>query len=187
MALIKCKECGKMISDKTTSCPNCGAPIEKKIHCEECGCAVPPTANVCPQCGCPIKPVEKVESKKSDTFSKDAEKRIQRFLIENRNKLPQNRMQEIRETLLALTDDQWRNFEFIEFKDPTLLLVLSILVGEFGVDRFVLNDIKNGALKLLLTIACGIGLIWWLIDIFKINGMVLNYNYRLLKDTLKYV
>ena len=27
MALIKCPECGKEISDKATSCPNCGCPI----------------------------------------------------------------------------------------------------------------------------------------------------------------
>lgn len=26
MALIKCPECGKEISDKATSCPNCGCP-----------------------------------------------------------------------------------------------------------------------------------------------------------------
>lgn len=27
MALIKCSECGKEISDKATACPNCGNPI----------------------------------------------------------------------------------------------------------------------------------------------------------------
>ena len=30
MALIKCSECGKEISDKAESCPNCGNPISKK-------------------------------------------------------------------------------------------------------------------------------------------------------------
>ena len=29
MALIICTECGKEISDKATTCPNCGAPIKK--------------------------------------------------------------------------------------------------------------------------------------------------------------
>lgn len=29
MALIKCLECGKEISDKASACPNCGCPIEK--------------------------------------------------------------------------------------------------------------------------------------------------------------
>lgn len=29
MALIKCPECGKEISDKTKKCPECGYPIKK--------------------------------------------------------------------------------------------------------------------------------------------------------------
>lgn len=29
MALIKCPECGKEVSDKASSCPNCGCPLEK--------------------------------------------------------------------------------------------------------------------------------------------------------------
>ena len=28
MALIKCNECGQMLSDKAKTCPNCGAPVE---------------------------------------------------------------------------------------------------------------------------------------------------------------
>ena len=28
MAIIKCRECGKEISDKALACPNCGCPIE---------------------------------------------------------------------------------------------------------------------------------------------------------------
>ena len=42
MALIKCSECGKEISDKATSCPNCGCPINGEVdepnvpHCPAC-------------------------------------------------------------------------------------------------------------------------------------------------------
>ena len=28
MALIKCSECGRDVSDKATACPNCGAPVQ---------------------------------------------------------------------------------------------------------------------------------------------------------------
>lgn len=31
MALIKCKECGKEISDKAKTCINCGCPLNEKI------------------------------------------------------------------------------------------------------------------------------------------------------------
>ena len=30
MALIKCPECGKEISDKAISCPNCGLPLRRE-------------------------------------------------------------------------------------------------------------------------------------------------------------
>lgn len=53
MALIKCTECGEMISDKATVCPHCGAPIEKMTKCEDCGAEYSADAEMCPNCGCP--------------------------------------------------------------------------------------------------------------------------------------
>lgn len=53
MALIKCNECGKEVSDKADSCPNCGNPIAKKNHykyCEYCGDKMPINAEKCPHC-----------------------------------------------------------------------------------------------------------------------------------------
>ncbi|MBR1934157.1 MAG: zinc ribbon domain-containing protein [Prevotella sp.] len=31
MALIKCPECGQMVSDKTPACPNCGSPLPGRV------------------------------------------------------------------------------------------------------------------------------------------------------------
>ena len=55
MALIKCKECNKDISDKATVCVHCGCPIENKTkyYCEECGKEILETDKVCSNCGCP--------------------------------------------------------------------------------------------------------------------------------------
>jgi hypothetical protein len=33
MAMIKCKECNKEVSNQADKCPNCGAPIKKSIGC----------------------------------------------------------------------------------------------------------------------------------------------------------
>lgn len=57
MALIKCEECGKMISDKAQKCPQCGCPVTKqdeKIICPECGCEVSKNDTKCTNCGYPI-------------------------------------------------------------------------------------------------------------------------------------
>ncbi len=38
MALIKCNNCGKNISDSEKKCPYCDVKIEKKLNCPKCGC-----------------------------------------------------------------------------------------------------------------------------------------------------
>ena len=54
MAIIKCSECGQYISDKATTCPKCGCPIEKESSCCECGSKLNPNDRICPNCGCPV-------------------------------------------------------------------------------------------------------------------------------------
>lgn len=53
-------------------------------------------------------------------------------------------------------------------RDWLTALLLSIFVGYLGVDRFYTGHTGLGVAKLLLTILCGVGLIWWLIDIIMI-------------------
>lgn len=50
MALINCPECGKEISDKAVSCPNCGAIVKKKF-CQHCGEQIDSDCIICPKCG----------------------------------------------------------------------------------------------------------------------------------------
>ncbi len=52
-----------------------------------------------------------------------------------------------------------------EKKSFLVALLLSILVGQFGIDRFYLGYIGLGILKLLTAGGCGI---WWIIDIILI-------------------
>lgn len=50
MALIKCYECGKDVSDKAKKCPSCGAKVIKPIgNCKQCGTTVY-KAGKCPKC-----------------------------------------------------------------------------------------------------------------------------------------
>ena len=50
-------------------------------------------------------------------------------------------------------------------KSKVVALILSIFVGELGIDRFYLGYIGTGILKL---ITCGGFGIWWLIDLIMI-------------------
>ena len=55
MAMIKCPECSKDISDKAAFCPHCGHDMKnsKFTVCEECGTRIPEGNTYCPECGCP--------------------------------------------------------------------------------------------------------------------------------------
>ena len=53
MKFIKCEECGKQVSEKASSCPECGFPISQLIKCEECGTSIPANSDLCPECGFP--------------------------------------------------------------------------------------------------------------------------------------
>ena len=62
MALIACKSCGKMVSDRARACPACGTILieetdaeEKATLCQECGAEIPVGLDTCPNCGCPIQ------------------------------------------------------------------------------------------------------------------------------------
>lgn len=51
MALMKCPECGKEISDTAQSCPNCGYSFERTKFCKFCGEKIPSDSIICTKCG----------------------------------------------------------------------------------------------------------------------------------------
>ncbi len=51
MAIIKCPECGRQISDKAPVCPSCGVEIAGKVtRCPHCGEVYFSTLELCPNC-----------------------------------------------------------------------------------------------------------------------------------------
>ena len=51
MAMIKCNECGKEMSDLAEKCPSCGCPNRPKKVCPECNESMDSSATVCQKCG----------------------------------------------------------------------------------------------------------------------------------------
>lgn len=63
-------------------------------------------------------------------------------------------------------------------KNWVLALVLSILLGTLGVDRFYLGKVGTGILKLIISLVTfGFGAwIWWIIDIILIATKHASWN-----------
>ncbi|MCA9350234.1 TM2 domain-containing protein [Candidatus Nomurabacteria bacterium] len=58
-----------------------------------------------------------------------------------------------------------------EQKEFLVALLLSIFLGQLGIDRFYMGYIGTGILKLITFGGCGI---WWLIDVILIATKNLN-------------
>ncbi len=97
----------------------------------------------------------------------------------------------INDKLDNIDEKKFNNLSLIPFKNPLIAVVLGIVFGIFGVDRFYQGNIKLGVLKLViwlvgvLTIFLFIGiLILWalyiyvLVDLFFVYKAVQNDNYQ---------
>lgn len=78
------------------------------------------------------------------------------FLANKASFFPQESITTIREMLATLEDEDIMILNTLDFKDPSMLLVISIVGGTFGIDRFLLGDTGMGILKLLTGGLCGI-------------------------------
>jgi len=88
---------------------------------------------------------------------------------------------QLRERLLSVDDSRWPMIQMLQLKDPTISLILSLLVGYLGIDRFYVGDVGLGIIKL---ITCGGFGIWVIVDWFLIMGTTKTKNMELLHQKL---
>jgi TM2 domain-containing membrane protein YozV len=91
--------------------------------------------------------------------------KVDMFIMSNAKFFESHQINVIRERLIAMDDSKWAMLSTIQFKDPTVSLIVSILVGSLGIDRFIIGDTGLGIGKLL---TCGGLGIWAIIDWFLI-------------------
>lgn len=94
----------------------------------------------------------------------DAQK-VDMFIMTNGKFFEGHHLPMIRERLVQLDDSKWGVIQTLQFKDPTTMLIVSLLGGALGIDRFMIGDTGIGIGKLL---TCGGFGIWSIIDWFMI-------------------
>lgn len=106
---------------------------------------------------------------------------IDQFLALNSENLPEERLNEIRELLANADPNKANILNATQLKEKTMMLIISIFLGSYGVDRFMLGDTTMGVIKLLTCGGCGI---WTIIDWFSIANKTKEYNYNKVREIL---
>ena len=87
------------------------------------------------------------------------------LLISIQDKIPSEYIYLIRQKLESMEDGRETVLWAAGLKSPMVALVLSLLLGVYGIDRFYIGDTTIGILKL---ITCGGFGVWTIIDWFLI-------------------
>ncbi len=97
------------------------------------------------------------------------------YIMANANYFPGEKIPMLKAALEQASEDKTLLVQAADPKNPTTLLIVSILIGGLGVDRFMLGQVGMGLLKLL---TCGGAGIWTIIDWFLITGKTREMNFQ---------
>lgn len=90
--------------------------------------------------------------------------KVNMYLMQYKSSVPNEKILILKNALNKANEEKEENLSAVKLYNPIAILIFSIFLGSFGVDRFMLGDVGLGICKLLfgwLTLG-----IWPLIDIF---------------------
>lgn len=97
------------------------------------------------------------------------------WIMANAENFKPEHFSSVKQRVSQMSDDKIDMLLTAKFHKPMTMLIIAIVVGEFGVDRFMLGQTGLGIAKLLTFGGC---LIWWIIDMFLIMDATRNSNYE---------
>ena len=106
--------------------------------------------------------------------------KVDMFMMMNAKYFESHHLNTVREKLLTLDESKWGLVQTMQFKEPTTSLIVSLLGGNLGIDRFMIGDTGMGIGKLL---TCGGLGIWAIIDWFLIMGATREKNMEIFQNS----
>ena len=100
---------------------------------------------------------------------------VDMYLISNQKYFPAEKLPILRDRMLRADPGRFMWITGVELKDPTTILLLSLFLGNLGVDRFMLGDTGLGVAKLLTLGGC---YIWGIIDLFVVMNRAREVNFE---------
>ncbi len=84
------------------------------------------------------------------------QQKVSMYLMTNQKYFPEEKIPLLKEKLEAADDSKLTEISAVALKDPTTILIVSLLLGGLGIDRFMIGDTGMGVLKLLTFGCCGV-------------------------------
>lgn len=109
--------------------------------------------------------------------------KVDMFIMSNAKFFDGMHLPAIKDQLLKLDDSKFIHLQALNLKDPSTILIVSILGGQLGIDRFMIGDTGLGVAKLL---TCGGLGIWALVDWFLIQNRTKETNLEKLNSLLTF-
>lgn len=100
---------------------------------------------------------------------------VDQYVLLNQKFFPSEKIIFLKEKLYALDEASFSAIASVELKDPTSIFLVSLFLGNLGIDRFMVGDIGFGILKLLTAGCCGI---LYLFDLFTIQRKAKKVNFN---------
>ncbi|MGH1599877.1 TM2 domain-containing protein [Campylobacter majalis] len=111
---------------------------------------------------------------------------------------PKNSLFLLKDSLEKISKSQENQIYLTDFKNPTICLILSIVLGFFGADRYYIGDTLIFVIKLILGLVCvslsdvtadydvliGLYAIFFVVDIFLVHFRVKEQNLKKLELVL---
>lgn len=101
--------------------------------------------------------------------------KIDFYLLSNHGKFPEEKLGFLKNRLHTVSDERLDLLTTLKLKNPALILVVSLLLGIFGVDRFLLGDTGLAVFKLLTLGGFGF---FFIIDWFLVYRRAKDKNYN---------
>lgn len=149
MALIRCPECNREVSNQATACPNCGMPLnssQNKKFCQHCGEQIDKDCVICPKCGKQV----------ADLSTGGSDKNI---IINNNN----NASSSASASAVAMATPSMYGTRRI--RDKWVAFFLCLFLGWFGAHKFYEGKTGMGVLYIFTVGLFGIG---WIVDIISL-------------------
>ncbi len=106
---------------------------------------------------------------------------VDQYIMTHRTYFPTEKVTYLKDKLIAADEQKFSSVLAAELKNPIKLLLVSLFLGTFGIDRFIMGEPRMGILKLSTAGVCGILTI---IDWFSISHKTKNMNFNYIMSLL---